>query len=113
MLIGINNLHVLRQPAQEAATRLDALLTWLAAEQPKSRVVVLAPLPTKVVAYQELTTRFQTVLAAHPEVRRAALRWGAGGRGGGAGAGCSSTLPAALFVFALHAPPLPHSQFPA
>ena len=64
LLIGINN----SDPA-EAAARLDMLLAWLAAAQPQSRVVVLAPLPTVLGRGSTLQAATEHMAAQrHPEV---------------------------------------------
>lgn len=64
VLIGINN----SDPA-EAAARLDMLLAWLAAAQPQSRVVVLAPLPTVLARANTLRAATEHMVAQrHPQV---------------------------------------------
>lgn len=104
LLIGINN-----QDPKEAAEHLSFLLAYLAAAAPSSRVVVLAPLPTKLGRGAGLGDAYREMLPAqHPEVSR--------GGGGGMGGRVDGNEPARLQPTPLDRPltpptyPRPHTH---
>lgn len=81
--IGVNNINGLRQhePADVAA-KLHVLLAWLSVAHPRSRAIVLAPLPSRYPSYPELVRLYKQVAAAHPKVRGRACGWQGGARCG-------------------------------
>jgi lysophospholipase L1-like esterase len=58
--IGIDNMK-----DSHPAEKLDYLLGWMSAAMPRSRIVVLALLPTKIPRWKEYNAEFEPIAAKH------------------------------------------------